>query len=326
MRPMFKVCAVLSFAGLAACDGNPFPPGTVINPDDPNPPDNNQPVVVPEALKGNIKAVVYTPATGSAPARLQMEITGLDTTPVLATWERNPALDVPGYDAFSVQEDALDRMFIGLAATSGNGAVTGTLAGSTHLNTFISGTTYSRTGAFTPPQATGGGPATGQVSYAGDYAGMLNVGLDGTELITPPEGTPPVLRPGQPARVVGNAFLNANFADSTVEGTVYNRVVVDTGFGLESVILIQDGITANGTFEGETQRPNAEGVFNEVTGIYGGVFGGADAGGVAGAISLDRVYDRAGEQLEDVTERGIFVLNQCDQAGQPAPGCPPVAP
>lgn len=327
MQSMKYVWAVTSLLALAGCDGNPFSPEPV-DPVDPPPPANNQPVVVPSDLLGNIQNVVYTPAKGSAPASLQIAITGLDTTPVLATWVRNEALDVPGYDAFSVQEDALDRMFIGLAATSADGSVSGAVAGSTHLNTFISGTTYSRKGAFTPPQATGGGPATGQVSYAGDYAGMLNVGdTSGSALLPPPAGTPPELLVGQPLQVKGKAFLNANFADNTVEGTVYDRVVVDGGFGLQSVVLIQTGITANGTFDGKVESPPIVDHAAQSVGIYGGVFGGTGAAGMAGAISLTKVNDVTGEELKDVTERGIFVLNQCGLAGVPsAPGCAGTAP
>lgn len=327
MQSIKYVWAVSALLGLAGCDGNPFT-GDPSDGTDTDPPANNQAVVVPADLLGNIQRVAYTPAKGATPASLTIAITGLDTTPVQATWVRTPALDTPGYDAFAVQEDALDRMFVGLAATSADGSVSGTVAGSSHLNTFVSGTTYSRTGAFTPPQATGGGPATGQVSYAGNYAGILNAGdPSGSGLITPPGTTPPELVVGQPMRVTGTAFLNANFADNTVEGAIYDRVVVDTGFGLQSVILIQTGITANGTFAGSVQSPNTASSFAQGVGTYGGVFGGTDAAGVAGAISLTRVNDATGDELKNITERGIFVLNQCGLAGVPAaPGCAGTAP
>jgi hypothetical protein len=313
---------VLAAAVLSACSGNPLPTGDGGGGGGGGGDDS---VVVPEDLRGNIEQVIYVPASGTRPPSLRIRIRGLDTTPLLATWEVYPALDVPGYTAFKIQEDPLDRMFVGLAAVSGNGAVTGVLAADGgQFNTQTGGAVFSRTGGFTPPSATGSGPATGQVSYAGDYVGMLNVGLrDGPDLLPPPPGTDPSTLPGQPVRVTGKAFLNANFSDNTVGGAVFNRVAVDAGVDLQSIILVQNVITENGTFAG-TVEPIDE---RQGIGSYAGVFGGPQAGGVAGAVTLSRVNNLEGDAFQNVTERGIFVLNQCGLAGLPsAPECAGTAP
>ena len=331
---MKKLCAILSLVGLAACGGNPF-----VDPDEGGGDGGPDPVaiVVPANLKNNIQSVKYTPGATRATDRLEIQITGLDTTPLVATWARRPSLDTAGYTAFAVQEDALDRLFIGLARSSAdNGAagssatnsVSAVLAGDGgQFNKVFSGTVYAREGAFDAPTATGSGPGTGQVSYAGRYVGLGNGGGSGAELLPLPPGTDPATVPGQAGRVRGDVFINANFADSTVGGVIFNRVQVDTGFGLESVVLVPTSILANGTFGGTTERSlNASGA-DSPNGIFGGVFGGTDASAVAGAISLNQVFDGDNNVIEDALERGIFVLNQCGLAGVAVdPGCAGTAP
>lgn len=295
--------------GLAACGGNPLGnTGT-----DPETPGGGTPsVVVPDTLKGSVDSIVYDADTET----FQIAISGLDTTPVVATWARRPSMDVAGYLAFAVQEDALDRLFVGLAAESSDKSVRAAVAGDGgQFNRVFAGTIYQRTGAYTPPDATGPGPAAGQVSYAGSYVGLMNGGGDGSELIAPPPGTDPTLLPGQPARVTGDVFINANFGDNLVNGAVINRVIVDGAFGLESIVLVPTSITTAGTFTGEVERyiPNEAPI-----GVYGGVFGGTDAASVAGAIMLTDVFDDTNTLMENATERGIFVLTQCGLPGDDA--------
>lgn len=323
--------AILSLMALASCGGNPLNNGGPTGGGGTGgggggTGGSDATVVVPAGLKNNIQSVTFVPGATPADSRIRIAIDGLDTTPVEATWTRRPALDVPGYTAFAVQEDPLDRLFVGLAAQSDDGSVRGVLAGDGgQFNRVFAGTTYDRTGTFDAPDASGPGPGNGQVSYAGTYVGLLNGGGSGTALLPVPPGTDPATRPTEPARVTGDAFVNANFADDQVNGAIFNRVIVGTGaFGLGSVILLPTAITANGTFEGETELDN---VINSPTGQYGGVFGGTDSAGLAGAISLDQVHDSAGGLLDDILERGIFVLNQCGLAGGTnAPGCAGTAP
>lgn len=315
--------ALLLLLGLAACGGNPFVEGggggggggTDTN------------VVVPAALKFDIQSAVYTPGATPADSTLQIQITGLDTTPLVATWARRQSLDTAGYQAFAVQEDALDRLFIGLAKASADNSVRAVLAADGgQFNQIYTGAVYERTGAFTPPDATGGGPATGQVSYAGSYVGLLNGGGSGSELLTPPVGTDPATLPGQAARVTGSAFINANFADNSVGGVVFNRVIVDSGFGLESIVLVPTSILSNGTFATTTERSLSESGEDSVNGTAGGVFGGTNASSVAGAVSLTQVFDAGNVVIDGALERGIFVLNQCGTVAPADPGCAGTAP
>lgn len=325
---MKKSAAFLSLLALVGCGGNPLitDPGTG---------SSGAPVLVsPGDLSGEITNIVYDPSS----SELQIEITGLDTSPVAATWSRRSGLDIPGYRAFAVQEDSLDRLFVALAAQSADGSVTGVAArDGGQFNTTFSGYALQRVGVFTPPDASGPGPGTGQVSYAGSYAGLLNGGGNGLALDTPPIGTPPALRPGQPARITGDALINANFADNTVNGAITNRRIVDTGFGLESIILVPTTIIAgtpdeevNGTFEGGIQRSIAESGSNSSIGSYSGLFGGPDASSVAGGIELGpagNVYAADGTSIENSLEVGVFVLNRCGPGGpSDAPGCNGTAP
>lgn len=322
-----KSAAFLSLLALIGCGGNPFitDPGTG---------SSDAPVLVaPNGLPGDITSVTFDPASNE----LQIEITGLDTSPFTATWSRRSSLDVPGYRAFAIQEDSLDRLFVALAAQSADGAVTGVAArDGGQFNSTFSDYTLQRVGVFTPPNASGPGPGTGQVSYAGSYAGLLNGGGTGTALATPPSGTPAALRPGQPARISGDALINANFADNTVNGAITNRRIVDTGFGLESIILVPTTIITgdpdeaqNGTFTGSIERPVAENGSNSGVGTYSGIFGGPDASSVAGGIQLGlgNVLATDGTSIANSLEVGVFVLNQCGPGGpSDPPGCNGTAP
>lgn len=332
-----RITALLALMlALAACGGNPFVTAPVdpvepVDPVDPDPTtDPTAPVVVPGVLKDAIQSVSFTPGATPSDSTLQIAITGLDTTPVVATWARRPSMDINGYTAFAVQEDSLDRLFVGLAATSADGSVSAVVAGDGgQFNKVYNGSDYSRTGAYTPPDATGSGPATGQVSYTGNYVGLLNGGGDGSELLPVPGGTDPDLLPSQAARVTGKGFINANFADNTVNGAIYDRVIVDTGFGLESIVLVPTAILANGTFVGTdmVESPKTATGGGDAIGSYGGVFGGTDAAGVAGAVTLTRVNDALGEEIEDALEQGVFVMNQCGLPTSPVdPLCAGVAP
>jgi hypothetical protein len=271
---------------------------------------------IPESLARNITGAAYDADAET----LELQISGLDTTPIVATYTRIAKLDLPGYQAFKVQEDALDRMFIALAAESQDGSVRAvTAADGGQFNRYFAGGYYERDGGFDRP-AIGTGPAAGQVSYAGDYAAVTNIGAPGNPDVIPvPPGTDPSVIPEQPARVSGDIFLNANFADNLVNGSIYNRVLVDGGFQLADVVLLPADITADGTFSGtaEGRIPNE----NEVGGTYGGVFGGTDSASVAGVVALTEFED----DFDNEQEHGVFVLTQCGLPGD-AKICDTVAP
>ena len=82
---MKHLCAILSLVGLAACGGNPFVDGG--GGGGGVPPDPTD-VVVPAALKFDVQSVKYTPGATRATDTLEIQITGLDTTPLVATWAR----------------------------------------------------------------------------------------------------------------------------------------------------------------------------------------------------------------------------------------------
>lgn len=311
-----RLSAPLALVVIAACSGNPLSNVATTTTTT-----ASTAVVVPTDLKNNLTQLIYTPAADPANSTIQIAISGLDTTPVLATWARRPAMDVAGFTAFAVQEDALDRLFVAMAGQSNDGSVRAALAHSGgQFNHYYAGATYERTGSYDPPTATGGGPATGQVSYVGTYTGMLNAGTTypnrnavtgaGQGLLATPAGANADTLPSEALRVTGRGFVNANFADNQVNGTIFDRVVVNgPNFNLGSVILVPAAIdTAAGTFTGTTERPGHPG---SSTGTYGGVFGGVDSGGLAGAINLTSVYDTSDSSISNLLERGVFVLNQC---------------
>lgn len=297
------ILAITAFALLSACDGNPVAAPGAGGGDDGG--GGEETLAIPTDIASAVRSAVYDADAET----LRLQLVGIDSTPVVATYERRENLDVPGYQAFVAQEDSLDRMFIALAAESRDGSVRAvTSADGGQFNRYFGGGYYEREGAFDRP-AVGAGPAAGQVSYAGDYAGVLNGGGSGDDLLPPPPGTDPALLPNQPARVSGDVFINANFSDNLVNGAVFNRVVVDNGFELRDVILLPTSITEDGTFEGDAEGPSPDA--DDVSGQYAGVFGGRNAASVAGLVYLDD-FD---PDLENEQERGVFVLRQCGLDG-----------
>lgn len=313
-----KLVAPLALLLLAACDGNPL--GTGAEPPVPCtedcPVDPTDPVDVPDALAKNLESINYDQATDSFLIRMA----ALDTTPVTATWTRRAALDLAGYRAYAVQEDPLDRMFVGLAKVSAEGSVTAVVGGDGgQFNKVFQGGNYGRNGAWTAPVGTSAA-GSGQVSYAGSYVAVTNIPAPRPGQILPvAPGTPAELIPGQPSRVQGDIFINANFSDNSVNGAIYNRVIVDYAFGLQSVILVPSTIEANGTFAGTTERWVNDDASMTVTGNYGGVFGGTDAVAVGGVVALTKIYrSDTGDVIDGGLEHGVFVLQQCGTPGDAA--------
>ena len=319
-----KLLAPLALVLLAACDGNPLGTGTEVPVCDTDcPVAAGDPVTIPTILAKNLKAIDYDQGSDS----FKITFKSLDTTPTVATWNRRMALDLEGYRAYAVQEDALDRMFVGLAKTSTDGSVTAIAAGDGgQFNRVFQGGSYARNGTWSAPTGTGAA-GSGQVSYAGSYVGLTNIAAPRPgEILPVPPGTTGTIVPGQPARVRGDIFINANFTDGAVNGAIYNRVLVDYTFGLQAVILVPTDIQANGTFTGKTERWLNDDPSMTETGDYGGVFGGTNAAAVGGVVALTKLYRTdTGDQIDAAIEQGVFVLQQCGTAGDAAI-CSQVAP
>lgn len=311
---MFKKFLTLStLAFLAACgDGQPFNFGAADNADTPDS-DTPSDTYIPAALADDLNSVSYDHASGV----LLIDLAALDRTNIdypEVEYDRNPALDVPGYVAYSYQDDPLDRMFVAIVAESYDGAVQAVVAmDGGQFTKYFGGTYYGRNEDFTAPSP------DGLVSYAGTYAGISNLNAAGNELLAP-SGTPdPAILPSQPAQVAGDVFLNADFGDGSVNGAITNRTWVNLdpaavaviGSTLPNVFLIPTNITADGTFEGAVENAEQEGL-----GTYGGIFGGDGATAVAGSIFIENYL----EGIDSENEFGIFVLMQCGQPGD-APVC-----
>jgi len=316
-----KLVAPLALLLLGACDGNPIGTGEEV-PVEPCtedcPVEPGDPVVIPALLGANLKAIVYDEVSDS----FRITFTSLDTTPRVATWDRQEDLEagIEGYRAYKVQEDELDRFFLGLARTSNDGSVTAIAAGDGgQFNRAYQGGSYARNGAWNAPVGTEA-DGSGQVSYAGTYAAVTNIPAPRPGQIMPVDPPQaPELIPGQPSRVRGDIFINANFTDNAVNGAIYNRVLVDYNFALQAVILVATDIEANGTFVGITERWVNDDPSMTPTGVYGGVFGGTDATAVGGVVALTALYGSPGGQvIESWREHGLFVLQKCGTAGDAA--------
>lgn len=283
---------ITAAAVVSACSGtNPFLPSTGDG--------EGSDIVIPEKLAGDLSGFTYDPVAKT----LVVRGVSLDDTPFEAVYTRKPAMDVPGYEAYTSQESSLARHTTAyvqeIEGTSGTITVSGGQFGH-----YFGGSAYDRDGAFDPPDVTQNG---GIVAYAGRYVGLRNTSGDGGDLLPVDPGTPIDVRPRQAAEVTGNVFITADFADNMVEGIVYDRVSVDSATPLDRLELAGTAIEDNGTFTGTvTQNGGTEDV-----GLFGGIFGGQDAAAVAGTLFVE---GHIGGGTND-EEYGLFVLGQCGTPG-----------
>lgn len=304
-----------SLALLAACGStNPF---MTAGSGDPATGDTSD---IPDSLRGDLSRFSYSAASQT----LTVEGVTLDNLPFNTIYARNAALDVPGYQAYTAQNDPLDRHSTAFVMQSGNsGSVrAGVVVTGGQFNRYFGGTYYERDGGYTPPTVT---PTSGLVSYAGNYAGLTNVSGDGGDLLPVPLGTDPSLIPRQSAEVTGQIFLNVDFADGSVNGAIYNRTLVDAALALPDIALIATDIAIDGTFHGTTVE--YVGLVGTDIGDYGGIFGGPDAEAVGGGVRLEE-WDGENDALgfDNEEEYGVFVLDQCGTPDANAPVCASVNP
>ncbi len=316
-KPMTALAAVFVFT---ACDGNPFDNSAD---DDATPTTDpgttSSEIVVPDNLANNLNALSYDPDTDT----MTIEMAALDTTPFSSTYARNLAAEAglpAGYRAYSVQEDALDRLFVAVVKESDDGSVrAGVAADGGQFNRFFYGGHFERDGGFDKPDI-GDGPGAGQVSYAGQYAGLTNYG---GPLPVLPAGADPSLQMAGPGRVTGDMFLNVNFADMSLNGSIFNREHLDLAVSLDTIIIPPTDITDNGAFEGILE---AEGVPDTTIGEIAGLFGGEDSISVGGVLIITDPPDDFLDDAEFAHETGVFVLNQCGMVGEDAVLCNGTAP
>ncbi|WP_116082874.1 hypothetical protein [Tropicimonas sp. IMCC34011] len=276
---------------------------------------------IPDALAQNLRSIAYDPGDPADPGddTLTVEMNALDADRILATYDRNAALDVAGYRAFSVQDDALDRIFVALAARSSDGSVQAVVAGDAGQFTDVyQGGYYERVGDYAKP-------TEGQVSYAGNYAGVTNLAdADQDQRMPVPPGTDPALVPQQAAQTTGSVFINVDFGDNAVNGAIYDRRFVDGPFAdqeLETVFLADGDLDDSGVFLGTARMRDEDGVpFG--AGTFGGTIGGENSEGLAGVVALDTIFipEDPREEISGTFDRetGIFVLPRCGTADAPA--------
>ncbi|MEX0304270.1 MAG: thymidylate synthase [Leisingera sp.] len=259
-------------------------------------------------MANDVESVAYDPANQT----LTVTGVGLDETPFTATYVRKPALDRVGYEAYTVQDNALTEHSTAYVRQTEGGYAAVVVTGG-QFGTYQGGTTYGRTGSFDAPDTSNPG---GIVSYAGTYVGLLNIDGDGGDLITPTPGTPTEILPGQSAEITGDIFINADFTQNNeVKGRIYNRQITDqTGTVVEDLNLVNTAIESNGSFTGAVEQDGTN------RGEYGGVFSGTDAAAVAGSVHATNHIAAFTGNTVPIEEYGVFVLGSCDGAS-PDPVC-----
>lgn len=308
-RSLVLLPLLASFMALSACgDGQPFTFGaeTAENVGE----DDTTPNGIPENIGRNVETVTGTAGDGT----VDVLVTGLDGAPGPVAFARNPNLDVPGYVAYSYQDDPLDRLFVAMVQNSNDGALFGAaVIDGGQFTEYYGGVYYE--------QLTGYTPDTGQVSYSGAYVGLTNISIFGNELLPVPLDTPNGDRPRQPTRLEADIFLNANFEEGLINGAITGRELVDLDsdgddsngiqpISVPDVFLIGADVNDDGSFEGTVELGDNTGI-----GTYAGTFGGTQASSVAGGLFLDGDW---WDQVDGENEIGLFVLTQCGEAGDDA--------
>ncbi len=298
MTRFYSGIAILAL--VAACgDGNPFS-GTPTDTDG-----DSTTGPIPATLASDLDSFSYNPTTGT------LTVTGvsLDEDALETVYRRTPGLDVPGYVAFTAQDDPLDQHATAYVQDI-NGTRAGIVVTGGQFGTYNGGGAYAREGAYSPHVVTAD---SGQVTYAGNYVGLTNLPSDRTDIADVPPGTPDALVPDQSAKVTGKIFFNVDFADNTLKGAIYDRVL-DVDDSLlppgETVLAVGDiefdptTIDSDGTYFGNVRL---RGDTTDI-GDYGGIFGGDESEVMAGVVFME---DHLVTTTTDEDEYGVWVLGKC---------------
>lgn len=304
MKTFTGVCALALVVG-ACGSSNPFTTATDTDPGT----GTSTGVVVPTLVANDLDSLSYNAATQT------LTVNGItqDGVDVANNYRHIAASFLDGYETFTAQNDPLGRHATAFVA-SREGVQAGVVMTGGQFNRVFGGSFYDRTGTYDPPTVT---ENSGDVSYVGNYAGLVNGAGPVTDLlpVTGPTDNPD--NPVQAGYVRGMVFVNVDYADMNVEGEIYDRVLrLNGGFAvLPDIILVETALADNGTFEGSTVE--FEGILDRDIGSYGGVIGGPGANALAGGITLTEFSD----DLEDEIEYGVFVLDLCTAASTD-PVCP----
>ncbi|MHA6326775.1 thymidylate synthase [Roseivivax sp. CAU 1753] len=315
---MLIALAMLSACGEGGSGDNPISRGAEEEDADPGgggDTGNEDTARIPVDIAKNLASVSFDQDTGT----LLVEGIYLDDTPYEAVYTRAPALDRNGFQAYTKQDDALDRHATAYTATTATGARSTVAATGGPYNEYFTGVYYETSGTYSAPEVS---DTTGLVAYVGRYVGLLNGSGSGEDLIPVAPGTPNEITPSQSAEVTGTVYMNADFADNRVEGSIYDREIVDTGQSLPSVVLVNTEITEAGAFTGSVEYslqqtdPTWQGISDDTVGTYAGEFDGEDAQSIVGGVQLNQI-DGPSNQLgfENELEFGAFTLEQCGTAG-----------
>ena len=309
---------VLAFLLVAACSGgNPF--GTTVAGGGGSGTDE---LAVPAAVAEDLRAISYSSAGSGT---LAVDLNGLVASGTVAPFVRNASFDVNGYQAFTYQETGLQRSYVAFVATNArNTLLAAAVTDGGQFNRHFGGTTFARVSFYQKPVVTPG-VETGQFSYAGGYAGVMTVGTSADPNL------PPGLAPVGIYRTEGDTLINANFANSLVNGGIDNRWALDnagnkvdlTGDGviddkdmLPALALVSSPINGSGAFTGNVELFGPPDAPQSAVGTYAGLFGGIGATDVAGVIVIKPFATNSPK------EYGVFNLPRCDLAGA-SPLCVP---
>lgn len=290
---------------VAACSGSPW-----VEDDG----DGGDDGAVPEAIAKDLRAVTYSPANGGT---LTVDMDGLVGSGEEVTFLRTARLDMGDYEAYTYQENGLQRSYLALVSQNArkNLQVAAVSDGS-QFNRNYGGALYTRLDVYKAPDS-----SAGQFSYAGTYAGIFATG-DASN-----GDLPSGLAANTTYRVEGEMVMNASFANNLVEGGVDNRWLLDSSG--KAIDFDEDGdiddddklpaiafpemeIADDGSFLGTVEIATGSPQAGSQIGDVGGIFGGNGATDVAGAI----VINPLGQDSE--TEIGIFNLPRCGTKGDAA--------
>ncbi|NBT52595.1 MAG: hypothetical protein EBY40_08050 [Marivivens sp.] len=271
------------------------------------------------SINNNLNQVSYNSTNGT----LKVDIYALDGPNTLVEYDRTPALDLPGFYAYTYQDDPLDRHFTAFVAQDLAQTVEAVVVGDGgQFDAYFAGASFKTLQGFVNPSVSYSETENGLVSYAGQYVAVTNIASDGQQLLLIPDDydVTEKMAPRQALTIRGDVFVDVSFKENAINGTIRNRVFGNDPRDQESYLAIQDGLVLDEIVLYETSIDESGQfvgtVFDDIQqsiGNYGGVIGGALAQGIAGGTNLDI---GAKIDLPGAMEHGVFILNLCGLTSQ----------